>query len=99
MTTETKKINTKELTRLISNEIEYNNYETEDVLKGFTDVLQEQLAQGHSVKIMGIGVFSRKDNKPKNFKLPNGDVQVSEGSYGVRFSPDVHMLRAVNTGD
>lgn len=98
MTTETKKINTKELTRLIADEIDYNLYEVSDVLKGLTDVLQEELAQGNPVKLMGIGVFSRKDNPPKNFKLPNGDVQVSEGSYGVRFAPDVPMLRAVNQG-
>ena len=99
MTQETKKTNTKELTRLIADEINYNIYEVNDVLKGFTDVLQEELSKGHSVKIMGLGVFHRKDNPPKNFKLPNGDVQVSEGSYGVRFVPDVPMLRAVNTGD
>ena len=96
MTTETKKINTKEFTRLIADEIDYNLYEVNDVLKGLTDVLQEELAQGNSVKVMGIGTFHRKENSPKNFKLPNGDVQVSEGSYGVRFAPDIPMLRAIN---
>jgi len=94
---ETKKINTKELTKLISNEIDYNIYEVSDVLKGLSDVIQEQLQQGNSVKLQGLGTFHPKPNLSKNYRLPTGELCKSEGSMGVRFAPDAFLVKSLNT--
>jgi len=92
-----KKINTKELTRLVANHIDYNLYEVSDVLKGLSDVIQEQLRQGNSVKLQGLGTFHPKPNLSKNYRLPTGELFKSEGSMGVRFAPDAFLIKNLNT--
>jgi nucleoid DNA-binding protein len=94
----TNKINTKALITLISEYDEtYLKYEVQDVLRLFTEVLQQELAKGNSVKILNLGVFSPKINASKNVTLPSGEKIITEGSVGVRFRPDVPMNRAVNS--
>jgi nucleoid DNA-binding protein len=95
----TNKINTKALITLISEYDEaYLKYEIQDVLRLFTEVLQQELAAGRSVKIMNLGVFSPKINASKNVTLPSGEKIITEGSVGVRFKADIPMNRAVNEG-
>lgn len=88
--------NTKSLIGLISDSTGYLKGETEDILRGLTDVLQDELQRGNSVKIMGIGIFSPKVNSKRNFTLPSGEQRVSEGSMGVQFKADAFMNRVVN---
>ena len=88
--------NTKSLIGLISDSTGYLKGETEDILRGLTDVLQDELQRGHSVKIMGIGSFHPKNNVARNFTLPSGDKHVSAGSTGIRFKADAFLNRAVN---
>ena len=88
--------NTKALIGLISDSTGYLKGETEDILRGLTDVLQDELQRGNSVKIAGIGVFSPKVNPKRNFTLPSGEQRVSEGSMGVQFKADAFMNRVVN---
>ena len=92
------KTNTKALIALVAEHTTYLKYEVEDILRGLTEVLQDELQRGHSVKIMGIGVFSPKVNSPKNYTLPSGEQRVSEGSMGVQFKADAFMNRVVNGG-
>jgi len=95
--TETRKINTKALLSLISEYDEtYLKYEVQDVLRLFTEVLQEQLQQGNSVKLQGIGTFHPKPNLSKNYRLPTGELCKSEGSVGVRFAPDAFLIKSLN---
>jgi len=88
--------NTKAFIGLISESTGYLKGETEDILRGLTDVLQDELQRGNSVKLQGLGVFSPKVNSPKNYTLPSGEQRVSEGSMGVHFKSDAFMNRAVN---
>jgi len=92
------RINTKALISLISDSTGYLKGETEDILRGLTDVLQDELQQGNSVKLQGLGVFSPKVNSKRNFTLPSGEQRVSEGSIGVHFKADAFMNRVVNEG-
>jgi nucleoid DNA-binding protein len=91
------KTNTKALIKLIAEHSEtYLLYEIDDVLRALTEVLQQELSEGRSVKIMNLGVFSPKINASKNVTLPSGEKIVTEGSVGVRFKADIPMNRAVN---
>jgi len=90
--------NTKALISLISDSTGYLKGETEDILRGLTDVLQDELQRGNSVKLQGLGVFSPKVNSKRNFTLPSGEQRVSEGSMGVQFKADAFMNRVVNEG-
>jgi len=90
------KTNTKALIALVAERTTYLKYEVEDILRGLTEVLQDEIQQGNSVKLQGLGVFSPKVNSPKNYTLPSGEQRVSEGSMGVHFKSDAFMNRVIN---
>lgn len=97
-TSQPNRTNTRTLISLVSDSTGYLKGETEDILRGLTDVLQDELQRGNSVKLQGLGVFSPKVNSKRNFTLPSGEQRVSEGSMGVQFKADAFMNRAVNEG-
>jgi nucleoid DNA-binding protein len=94
--TKPNKTNTKALIKLIADYSGYYLDEIDDVLRAFTEVLQQELSEGRSVKVANLGVFSPKINASKNVTLPSGEKIVTEGSVGVRFKADIPMSRAVN---
>jgi len=75
----------------ISEETSYLQYESDDILNGFIAVLQDTLLSGKTLKLRGLGTFSLKENKPRNFISKGNPMMLSKGSYSVAFKMDDFM--------
>lgn len=80
-----------DLLKAVALEVDYWNYEIDDVLNGFIAVLQDELLEGKSLKLRGLGTFSLKENKPRNFISKGNPIAVSKGSYSMTFKMDHFM--------
>jgi len=75
----------------VSEETSYLQYESDDILNGFISVLQDTLLSGKTLKLRGLGTFSLKENKPRNFISKGNPMMLSKGSYSVAFKMDDFM--------
>jgi len=78
-----------ELVSAISEKTGFSKKDTEIFLKATTDVIEDTVASGNDVKIIGFGTFEKKATKGTSGKIQFGDrkgeIWTTEDSFMPRF--------------
>jgi len=78
----------KELIKRIADNIDYHNYEVEDMLNGLRQALLEFLNEGKEVRIEHLFTVAPKVIPPRKFWHPKtGEYEMSKGSVGLSITP------------
>ena len=80
------KVNKKELIKMISESSGYHSYEVTDVLNHLVLNFHSVLLEDKQLKIDGIGTFSQKKCKPRNFTS-----SLTGQTYEIKTSPSVSL--------
>jgi nucleoid DNA-binding protein len=87
----------KALITLVAEASGYHKYEVQDILHSLAVVVQDELSQGGTVRIDGLGTFSVKQGFHRTFfSTITGKVEDTKTRNSISLKPDSYMLNALN---
>jgi nucleoid DNA-binding protein len=87
----------KALIALVAESAGYHKYEVQDILHSLALVIQDELSQGNTVRIDGLGTFSVKQGFNRTFfSTITGKVEDTKTRNSISLKPDSYMLNALN---